>query len=102
MSSLQPPQRLSDDIAASRVPVLVGSPEALAREGVLDAAGDALVLALTSSCVTAIHGGGRGASRADHRNHGVVLELLTSGPTGPPKQDTLPHHQVDTSPHHIY
>src|SRR3546814_220309 len=97
MSSLQPPQRLSDDIAASRVPVLVGSPEALAREGVLDAAGDALVLALTSSGVTAIHGGGRGASRADDRNEGVVIEMLTSGTTGPPKRVLLRERQFDTA-----
>src|SRR3546814_18935161 len=46
MSSLQPPQRLSAAIAASRVPVLVGRHEAIARAGILDAAGDALGLPL--------------------------------------------------------
>ncbi|NYI75548.1 class I adenylate-forming enzyme family protein [Nocardioides panzhihuensis] len=97
LSGLQPPQRLSADLAASRVPVLVGSPEALAREGVLAAAGDALVLALSSSGVTVVHGGGRVATREEDRNHGVVIEMLTSGTTGPPKRVQLRESQFDTA-----
>lgn len=95
MSPLQPPERLSADIAASDVPVLVGSPEALGRAGVLEAASDAVVLELTPTTLMSIgRSDARSPSPADSSPN-VIVEMLTSGTTGPPKRVRLNERQFD-------
>jgi long-chain acyl-CoA synthetase len=94
MSPLQPPERLSADIARSEVPVLLASPEVLGRAGVLDAgAGCGLVLRLDADgTVEAV----AGAVPAEPSvNPGVGVEMLTSGTTGPPKRVRLTDRQLD-------
>jgi long-chain acyl-CoA synthetase len=96
LSPLQPPQRLAADLAAAELPALVGSAEALARPGLRKAAGDAAVLELSS-------GGARLTSDAQREprptdtSPGVVVEMLTSGTTGPPKRIRLSDRQFDTA-----
>lgn len=94
MSPLQPPERLSADIGRSRVPVLLGSPGVLARDGVLEAAAaDGLVLRLDPD------GGFEPVAGAvpprTEPNPGVAVEMLTSGTTGPPKRVRLTDRQMD-------
>jgi long-chain acyl-CoA synthetase len=94
MSPLQPPERLAADLRRSGVPVLLASPEVLARPGVQDAAAETgLVLRLDPD-----GGAARvaGAVPADPgRNPGVAVEMLTSGTTGPPKRVRLTDRQMD-------
>jgi len=94
MSPLQPPQRLSADIEASGIPALVGSSEALSRPGVVAAARDALVLQLMADGLTTVSLPGRENGPGDAAP-GVVIEMLTSGTTGPPKRIRLGETQFD-------
>lgn len=94
MSPLQPPDRLAADLHRSGVPVVIASPEVLARPGVQAAAAAAgLVLQLEPD--------GRvrpvaGAAPADAEpSPGVAVEMLTSGTTGPPKRVRLTDRQLD-------
>ncbi|MCF8587304.1 class I adenylate-forming enzyme family protein [Gordonia liuliyuniae] len=96
LSALQPPRRLSEDIRRADLPVLVGSPAALAGAGVLDAAGDAPVLELTEAGIREIEAGS-GAQRPTNSSPGVIVEMLTSGTTGPPKRVLLSEKQFDTA-----
>ena len=100
-SSLQPPARLAADIVRGDVGVLVGSPAQLAGEGVRAAAGDALVLELTAGAVAAAGLGEKPAEKTEPRPEdfapGVVVEMLTSGTTGPPKRVLLREGQIDTA-----
>ncbi|UPW08609.1 fatty acid--CoA ligase family protein [Gordonia terrae] len=96
MSPLQPPERLAADISRSEIPVLVGSPEALARPGVLASAGAAVVFELTSEGLREVHSGTRSAQPSDI-SPDVIVEMLTSGTTGPPKRVLLRERQFDTA-----
>jgi long-chain acyl-CoA synthetase len=96
LSPLQPPERLGADIERSELPVLVATAEVLARPGVLEAAGDALVLELTLDGVRPRPYAPR-APRESDSSHGVVVEMLTSGTTGPPKRVRLSERQFDSA-----
>jgi acyl-CoA synthetase (AMP-forming)/AMP-acid ligase II len=96
LSPLQPAARLAADITRSELPVVVGSPEALGREGVLEA-----VTAHGLAVELGPDGGVRvvgGAAPADApTSPGIAIEMLTSGTTGPPKRVRLTVGQVDES-----
>lgn len=92
LSGLQPAQRLAADVAASEVAVVVGSPEVLAREGVLESAGKGTVLSLTADDLEVV---ADGASDDAPTAPGVVVEMLTSGTTGPPKRVRITDRQFD-------
>lgn len=96
-SSLQPPERLSADIARSDVPVVVGTATALAGDGVRESAGDALVLALGTDAVQVFDDREVRAARQSDISPGVIVEMLTSGTTGPPKRVLLREKQFDTA-----
>jgi len=91
LSGLQPPQRLAADIAASAVPALVATPEVLARSGVIDAAGAATVLSLSATDLEVV----ATSSATSDVSPGVVVEMLTSGTTGPPKRVRITDRQFD-------
>lgn len=96
LSPLQPAARLASDIARSELPVVVGSPETLGREGVLDAvvaAGLALELGPDGALVER----GGAAPAAATTSPGIAIEMLTSGTTGPPKRVRLSVRQLDGS-----
>jgi acyl-coenzyme A synthetase/AMP-(fatty) acid ligase len=97
LSSLQPPARLSADIARSDLPVVVGTPQALVQPGVREAAGEALVLELGSDGVRPLGPVTRRDPRPTDTAPGVAIEMLTSGTTGPPKRVTLRERQFDTA-----
>lgn len=97
MSPMQPPERLSADIAASDVPVLVGTAEALSRPGVREAAGDAVVLELRHDAVVSVGPADARPARPEDVSPGVIVEMLTSGTTGPPKRVRLNERQFDTA-----
>ncbi|MCW2866672.1 MAG: menE 1 [Marmoricola sp.] len=97
VSPMQPPERLSADIAASDVPVLVGTAEALSRPGVRDAAGDAVVLELGPGTVTSVGPAAARESRPEDSSPGIIVEMLTSGTTGPPKRVRLNERQFDSA-----
>ncbi|SHN39984.1 Acyl-CoA synthetase (AMP-forming)/AMP-acid ligase II [Cryptosporangium aurantiacum] len=94
MSPLQPPERLAADIGRSTVPILIASPDVLARPGVQDAAA-------ASGLVLRLDSGGRieraaGAMPAEPvPSPGTAVEMLTSGTTGPPKRVRLSDRQLD-------
>jgi acyl-coenzyme A synthetase/AMP-(fatty) acid ligase len=97
MSPMQPPERLSADITASDVPVLVGTAEALSRPGIREAAGDAVILELGADSVISVDRAGVRAKRPEDVSPGVIVEMLTSGTTGPPKRVLLNERQFDTA-----
>lgn len=96
LSPLQPAARLAADISRSEVPVVIGGPEPLTRDGVFEAV-TARALAVELSQEGAVRGLG-GAVPADATtNRGVAIEMLTSGTTGPPKRIGLTARQIDES-----
>jgi long-chain acyl-CoA synthetase len=97
MSPLQPPERLSADIAASDVPVLIGSPEALTRAGVREAASDAVVMELTPASLASVGRFDARPSCPADTSPNVIVEMLTSGTTGPPKRVRLNERQFDSA-----
>jgi Acyl-CoA synthetases (AMP-forming)/AMP-acid ligases II len=95
LSPLQPVERLIADIERSKVPVVVASAGVLERTGVADAlAGGGVTLRLQPNCTIEDLGGDR---RPESRltNPGVMVEMMTSGTTGPPKRVDLADRQVD-------
>ena len=94
LSPLQPPERLAADIGRSEVPVVVATPEALAREGVADAI-TAVSVALRLDPDGTITEVGGAVTTQNKVNPGVVIEMLTSGTTGPPKRVQLRERQFD-------
>jgi acyl-CoA synthetase (AMP-forming)/AMP-acid ligase II len=96
ISPLQPPERLSADLAASAAPFVL-APSALWSEPVfsqtvaeLGATGwsldeDELILRL------------RGSRDAEPGDSAVAIEMLTSGTTGPPKRIPLTRAQLEAS-----
>jgi long-chain acyl-CoA synthetase len=97
MSPMQPPERLSADIAASDVPVLIGSAEALSRPGIRESAGDAVILELRADSLVSVGPVKARATRAEDASPGVIVEMLTSGTTGPPKRVRLNERQFDSA-----
>ncbi|GAB2857213.1 class I adenylate-forming enzyme family protein [Nocardioides pacificus] len=97
LSPLQPPQRLAADIAASELPAVVGSTEALARPGVAAAVTSGGVLELSRDGVHSTGPLVERAPAASDSSPGVVVEMLTSGTTGPPKRVLLGERQFDTA-----
>lgn len=94
LSGMQPPQRLAADIAASEAPVLIASPDVLARPGIRESAGDAIVLSLSPTELDLVVDA-RPSSAAT--SDGVVVEMLTSGTTGPPKRVRISDRQFDAA-----
>lgn len=97
LSALQPPARLAADIERAALPVVVGTPTALAQPGVRDAIGDALVLELSPHEVRTVATSVGRTPRESDTAPGVAIEMLTSGTTGPPKRVTLRERQFDTA-----
>jgi acyl-CoA synthetase (AMP-forming)/AMP-acid ligase II len=98
LSPLQPPERLAADIGRSEVPVVVASPEALERPGILAAitAAPALAVELDAEGSLRLVGGSLPSGELT-APAGVAVEMLTSGTTGPPKRVRLTEHQLDVS-----
>jgi long-chain acyl-CoA synthetase len=96
LSPLQPAERLAADITRSQLPVVIASAEILGRPGVLEAIsahGAAVELGPDGSL--RLVAGAFGVDPAD--SPGVLVEMLTSGTTGPPKRVRLLEAQVDTA-----
>lgn len=96
-SPLQPPARLAADIGRSDLPAIVGTATMLDQEGVRASAGSALVLDLGVDRVSAHGPVASREPRPEDLSPGVVIEMLTSGTTGPPKRVLLREDQFDTA-----
>ncbi|MFI1357886.1 class I adenylate-forming enzyme family protein [Streptomyces sp. NPDC020898] len=95
LSPLQPAARLAADIDRCAPPVVVAGAEVLARAGVLStvtAHGAALEVGTDG---TVRHPGGTVSPGAPAAGADVVVEMLTSGTTGPPKRVHLRVAQLD-------
>jgi len=96
LSPLQPPERLAMDIERSESPLVIASPEVLARPGVREAierAGIAVELGADGSMRTL----GGAVTSGSISNEGVAVEMMTSGTTGPPKRIHIRELQLDSS-----
>jgi long-chain acyl-CoA synthetase len=94
LSSLQPADRLAADISRCALPVVIASPSMLEREGVTEAIaahGAAIQLAADGT----LHMAGGAKARSPAAAPGVIIEMLTSGTTGPPKRISLLDKQLD-------
>jgi acyl-coenzyme A synthetase/AMP-(fatty) acid ligase len=96
LSPLQPAARLAADIARSEIPLVLGSPETLGREGVL-AAATASGAALELDRDGGLREAGGVAPALAATSEGIAIEMLTSGTTGPPKRIRLSTRQLDSS-----
>ncbi|MFI0961282.1 class I adenylate-forming enzyme family protein [Streptomyces sp. NPDC021080] len=96
LSPLQPAERLAADIARCGVPVVVASPEVLARPGVLDAITEAGLAVQLDQQGGAGPVGGKVPDEAETAP-GVSIEMLTSGTTGPPKRVRLTDRQFEAA-----
>jgi long-chain acyl-CoA synthetase len=97
LSPLQPAERLAADIARSDLPVVIASAEVLGRVGVIEA-----ITAAQGAAVELRQDGSFRLVAGSFRAHaavssGVLVEMLTSGTTGPPKRVRLLEAQVDTA-----
>lgn len=97
LSPLQPPERLRADISDADLPVVVGSPDALDRGDIRSGVGGAVVLELLEDSVRRSDSGARHAPIEQNPPTGAVVEMLTSGTTGPPKRVLLSEQQLDTA-----
>lgn len=97
LSPLQPPERLAADIGRSQVPVVVASPEVLARPGILAAITSAPALGVELDAQGSLRVVGGSLPSEELTAPGVAVEMLTSGTTGPPKRVRLTEHQIDVS-----
>ena len=94
ISPLQPPERLSADLAAAEVAYVL-APQALWTADVFDrTVGDlgATGWSLEGDDVVVQ---ARGRAQADHGDSAVAIEMLTSGTTGPPKRIPLTRAQLE-------
>ncbi|MCW2717871.1 class I adenylate-forming enzyme family protein [Pseudonocardia sp.] len=96
LSPLQPAVRLAADIARSELPIVIGGPEPLSRDGVLDAV-TASGLAVELDVEGKVRELGGAALVDPPTSPGVAIEMLTSGTTGPPKRVRLTVRQLDGS-----
>jgi len=95
LSPLQPPARLSADMTRSDLPAVVGTVAMLDQPGVREAAASALVVELGAETATAAGSASVRAKRPEDVSPGVVIEMLTSGTTGPPKRVLIREEQFD-------
>lgn len=95
LSPLQPPERLAGAIEGSSLPAVLASPGVLQDEKVREAiTASGVILRLEpDGAVTELGGGVSGS--ANSANPGVMIEMFTSGTTGPPKRIELTDRQVD-------
>jgi acyl-coenzyme A synthetase/AMP-(fatty) acid ligase len=93
LSPLQPAERQIADIRRSGVPAVIASPAILAQEGVREAIEESGLCVELGPSVPRLLGGTVNTS-AQTRD-GVVIEMLTSGTTGPPKRIQLGEAQFD-------
>ncbi|MET7335420.1 fatty acid--CoA ligase family protein [Nonomuraea sp. NPDC005650] len=96
LSPLQPPVRLAADIEQARLALVIGSPETLSREGVLDAV-TSRGIALEVDDEGEVRERGGTVPHDAETCPGVAIEMLTSGTTGPPKRVRLSDRQLDGS-----
>lgn len=95
-SRLQPADRLAADITHSEVPIVIAATEVFDAPGVLAAATRTGMAVALEPDGTVRHVGGHRRSDASG-NPSTLIEMLTSGTTGPPKRVRLSTEQVDTS-----
>lgn len=96
LSPMQPAERLVSDIAHSGAPVVVASPEVFDRPGLREAVeADALAVQVDRTGAVEVLGGQVTEAAGDGR--GVLIEMLTSGTTGPPKRVHLGEDQFDSA-----
>jgi len=94
LSPLQPADRLAADIARCGVPVVVASPEILGRNGVPEAIAEGgAAVELDEDGAVRLAGGE--VPLDPPGLPGVMIEMLTSGTTGPPKRVRLSDEQFD-------
>src|ERR1700712_1207174 len=96
ISPLQPPERLSADLAASAVSFVL-APSSLWSEEAFGAAVADLGAAGWSLDDGELSTRTRGASQPAPGNPAVAIEMLTSGTTGPPKRIPLTRAQLEAS-----
>ena len=96
LSPLQPDERLVRDLRSCRLPVVLASPAALARPGVRAAAEETGVVVELTPGFEVVRAGGAVATD-EVSGAGTVLEMLTSGTTGPPKRIRLGATQLQQS-----
>jgi long-chain acyl-CoA synthetase len=94
LSPLQPADRLAADIARCEAPVVIASPAVLEKSGVPEA------IAATGAAIQLVGDGtlrvvAGGVPLDPPTLPGVVIEMLTSGTTGPPKRVRLRDDQFD-------
>ncbi|MFT4230227.1 MAG: long-chain fatty acid--CoA ligase [Microbacterium sp.] len=96
LSPLQPDDRLISDVRACRLPAVIASPESLARPGVRAAVEECGVVVELRADLTVARAGGAVATD-EVSAEGTVLEMLTSGTTGPPKRVRIGPVQLEKS-----
>lgn len=96
LSPLQPDARLERDIRSCRLPAVIASPSALQRPGVREAIEEAGVVVELSARLGVRRADGA-VTTPEVTRPGTVLEMLTSGTTGPPKRIRLGAVQLEKS-----
>lgn len=96
ISPLQPPERLSADLAAATVSYVL-APPALWSEEVFSRAVDDLGATGWSIDGDGVSVRARGTAQADPGDPAVAIEMLTSGTTGPPKRIPLTRAQLEVA-----
>jgi long-chain acyl-CoA synthetase len=96
ISPLQPPERLSADLAASDVSFVL-APSALWSEEVFGRAVADLDATGWSLAPDAVDLRTRGTREVEQGDPAVAIEMLTSGTTGPPKRIPLTRAQLEAS-----
>jgi acyl-CoA synthetase (AMP-forming)/AMP-acid ligase II len=96
LSPLQPADRLAADALNTALPVVLASPEVLERPGVRDAMRVVgTVLQLDDGGTLSVAAQPEGPCTGASAQPGTVIEMLTSGTTGPPKRVSLTASQLD-------
>ncbi|MBF6207397.1 long-chain fatty acid--CoA ligase [Streptomyces gardneri] len=95
LNPLQPPERLAADIAKSALPVVVASTAILRDEAIRAAIESVGAVIELRPDWTLEHCGGEVSEDAIVANSGVMIEMFTSGTTGPPKRIELTDLQLD-------
>jgi long-chain acyl-CoA synthetase len=96
VSPLQPPERLSADLAAAKVSYVL-APQALWSEEVFTRTVDDLGATGWSLDGDGVSVRARDTAQADPGDPAVAIEMLTSGTTGPPKRIPLTRAQLEVA-----
>lgn len=96
LSPLQPDDRLLSDIRSCRLPLVIASPEALARPGIRDAIQEHGIAVELRQDLDVVKTGGT-ITTDEILSDGTAIEMLTSGTTGPPKRVCLGAVQLEKS-----